>query len=153
MQYSKTAQTGSISITNDLKSLKTVKKMSTAFRQLSPSCFFMSPCIASSFARRTTQRRSRHRIRKLEGNVDPYTRHKGTWGSGVIAPLIRKLTNRGERSDLPYVHLMPGERALGIHWKWGWMGPRAGVDALEREIISSSCRNSNHDCSVARPTA
>jgi hypothetical protein len=26
----------------------------------------------------------------------------------------------------------PGERALGTHWIAGWVGPRTGVDAVEK---------------------
>jgi hypothetical protein len=25
-----------------------------------------------------------------------------------------------------------GERATGTHWKGGWVGPRAGMDAMEK---------------------
>jgi hypothetical protein len=29
----------------------------------------------------------------------------------------------------------PGERASGTHWIGGWMGPRAGLDEVERRKI------------------
>jgi hypothetical protein len=28
--------------------------------------------------------------------------------------------------------LYPGERAAGTHWIGGWVGPRAGLDAVEK---------------------
>jgi hypothetical protein len=28
--------------------------------------------------------------------------------------------------------LPPGERATGTHWIGGWVGPRAGLDAVEK---------------------
>jgi hypothetical protein len=48
------------------------------------------------------------------------------WGSECIDP--RFLTSAlGEWSTLP-----PGERAPGAHWIGGWVGPRTGLDAVEK---------------------
>jgi hypothetical protein len=38
--------------------------------------------------------------------------------------------------------LPPGERAPGSHWIGGWIGPRAGLDAVEKRK-SLHCRESN----------
>jgi hypothetical protein len=35
----------------------------------------------------------------------------------------------------------PGERAPGIHWIWGWLGPAAGLDAVKKVKISCMCQN------------
>jgi hypothetical protein len=34
------------------------------------------------------------------------------------------------------VRFTPGERAPGIHWIGGWVGPRTGLDDVERRKIS-----------------
>jgi hypothetical protein len=37
----------------------------------------------------------------------------------------------GEMSASRHGRFIRRDWALGIHWMWGWMGPRAGQDALE----------------------
>jgi hypothetical protein len=37
----------------------------------------------------------------------------------------------------------PWEKALGTHWIGGWVGPGAGLDAVEWRQISCPCRQSN----------
>jgi hypothetical protein len=37
---------------------------------------------------------------------------------------------------------LPGERAPGTHWIGGWVGPKVGVDTVEKRKISH-CRESN----------
>jgi hypothetical protein len=39
--------------------------------------------------------------------------------------------------------LYPRKRAIGTHWIGSWVGPRAGLDAMEKRKISFSCRRSN----------
>jgi len=37
----------------------------------------------------------------------------------------------------------PREIALGTHWIGGWVGPKAGLDAVVRRKIPSPCWDSN----------
>jgi hypothetical protein len=39
--------------------------------------------------------------------------------------------------------LPPGERAPGTHWTGGWVGPRTGLDELEKIVNHTGTRNSN----------
>jgi len=39
--------------------------------------------------------------------------------------------------------LYPGERPPNTHWIGGWVGSRAGLDAVVKRKIPSSCRESN----------
>jgi hypothetical protein len=38
----------------------------------------------------------------------------------------------GELSAARPGRFTPGERAPGTHWKGGWVGPRAGLDDVEK---------------------
>jgi hypothetical protein len=58
-------------------------------------------------------------------------RHENVWGcGGIAAPFLSSTLDRGEWSVSCPGRFPPGERAPGTHWIGGWMGPRAGVDAL-----------------------
>jgi hypothetical protein len=39
---------------------------------------------------------------------------------------------RGEWSASRPCRFTPGERAPGTHWVWGWVGPRAGLNDVEK---------------------
>jgi len=41
------------------------------------------------------------------------------------------------------VSLTPTERAPGAHWIGGWVGPRAGLDAVVKRNVPSPCWDSN----------
>jgi hypothetical protein len=41
------------------------------------------------------------------------------------------------------VSFTPREREPGTHWIGGWVGPRAGLDAVVKRKIPSPCRDSN----------
>jgi hypothetical protein len=60
-------------------------------------------------------------------------------GSGGIAtPFLTSALDRGKWSAS-----YPGRFTTGIHWIGGWMGPRAGLDAVEYRQIFFPCRESN----------
>jgi hypothetical protein len=46
----------------------------------------------------------------------------------------------------------PGERATGTHWIGGWVGPRAGLDKVEKRKFLPVLE-SNSDPSVIQPVA
>jgi hypothetical protein len=64
---------------------------------------------------------------------------KAYWGSGDIAPLILDLGTRGRW----VVSLMSPGRAPGTNWLGGWVGPRAGLNAVVKKKILSPCRDPN----------
>jgi hypothetical protein len=45
------------------------------------------------------------------------------------------------------------ETVLGTHWVRGWVGPKAGMDAVEELKISFPCLESNPNSSVVQPVA
>jgi hypothetical protein len=56
---------------------------------------------------------------------------KAIWGSGDIAPrTLTSALDAGEWSALRPGRFIPRERAPGTHWKGGWVGPRAVLDAV-----------------------
>jgi hypothetical protein len=58
-----------------------------------------------------------------------------TWGSGGIAPTFLTLAlEGGEWSASRPGRFTPGEIATGAYWL-GWVGPRAGLDAVEKRKI------------------
>jgi hypothetical protein len=66
------------------------------------------------------------------------------WGIGGIAPRILDLGTRwGEQSASRSGRLTPRERAPGSHRIGGWVDPRAGLDAMVRRKIPSTCQDSN----------
>jgi hypothetical protein len=60
-------------------------------------------------------------------------RHEGVWGSWCIDPHFLDLSTswRWMVSFTP-LPLYPSERAPGTHWIGGWVGPRAGLDYVEK---------------------
>jgi len=49
--------------------------------------------------------------------------------------------------------LLLRERAPVTHWIGGWVGPRAGLDALVRDEFPTTCRYWNHRSSSPYPSA
>jgi hypothetical protein len=60
------------------------------------------------------------------------------WGSGGIVPLILNFGTRWRVSGQlhPPAALLQG-RDPGIHWMGGWVGPRAGLDAVVKKKFPS----------------
>jgi hypothetical protein len=46
---------------------------------------------------------------------------------------------------------IPGERSPGSHWRGGWAGPRAGLDAVVKNKISNPRRESNPRTRTSSP--
>jgi hypothetical protein len=57
-------------------------------------------------------------------------RHEDVWGTGGMAPLFLISALNAEWSASRPSRITPGERGQGTHWIGGWMGPRAGLDAV-----------------------
>jgi hypothetical protein len=58
----------------------------------------------------------------------------------------------GEWSTSRPGRFTPGKRASGTRWIGGWVGPRAGLDAMDRRKILPP-QDSNTDPSVVQPVA
>jgi hypothetical protein len=58
-------------------------------------------------------------------------RHEDVWGSRGIAPRILNLGTRCRSASSP-CHFIPGERVSRILWIWGRVGPKAGLDTVEK---------------------
>jgi hypothetical protein len=60
-------------------------------------------------------------------------RHEGVWGSGCIDPHFLDLgTSRRWVVSFMDRPLYPKERAAGTHWREDWVGPRCGLDDMEK---------------------
>jgi hypothetical protein len=58
-----------------------------------------------------------------------------TWGSGGIAPrFLTSALDGGEWSASGTSRFTTGEIAPGTHWIGGWVGPKAGLDAVKNRI-------------------
>jgi hypothetical protein len=76
------------------------------------------------------------------------------WESGGIAPRILDLGTRvSEWSASRGGRFTPRETAPGTHWIGGWMGPRAGRDAVVKKRIPSPRRESNPRTPIIQPVA
>jgi hypothetical protein len=49
--------------------------------------------------------------------------------------------------------LPPRKRAPGTHWIGGWVGPRAGLEAVVKRKIPSTHRESNSRTAIVQPVA
>jgi hypothetical protein len=74
------------------------------------------------------------------------SRHEDLWGSVGIAPPLLTPALYGANGQLHVPAALPlKERASVIYWVGGWLGFRAGMDAMEKKKISCPCRESIPD--------
>jgi hypothetical protein len=76
--------------------------------------------------------------------------HKAYWASGCVAPYI---LDPGTWWRWVVSSTLPRERAPGTHWVGDWVGSTAGLDAVVKEKIPSSYRDSNPRSSSPLPSA
>jgi hypothetical protein len=70
-------------------------------------------------------------------------RHEDVWGSGYVGGPSASHTGR----------FTPGERAFVTHWIGGWMGPRTGLDAVEKILDPTGTRTLTPRSSSPLPVA
>jgi hypothetical protein len=51
---------------------------------------------------------------------------------GIVPPFWTSALGGGEWSASCTGYFTPGERSPGAHWLEGWVGPRTGLDAVEK---------------------
>jgi hypothetical protein len=76
-----------------------------------------------------------------------------TWRSGGIAPPFLTLALDGEWSASHVCYFSAEETGPGTHPTEGTVGPRAGLDVVEKRNISCPYRESNPDLLVIQPVA
>jgi hypothetical protein len=84
----------------------------------------------------------------------PATRHGGAWGERRYSSYsyLTSATIWGwVVSVTPRPRFTPGERTPGTHWRGGWVGLRACLDAGARRKILCPCRGSNLDHPIVQP--
>jgi hypothetical protein len=79
-------------------------------------------------------------------------RHEGVLGYSSTHTLISTL-NWGKWSASHPGRFTPKEWALGMHCIWGWVGPRAVLDAVVQRKIPSPRRESNPRTPIVQPVA
>jgi hypothetical protein len=62
---------------------------------------------------------------------------------GIALPFLTSIPIGGDRSASRPCCFTPGDRAPGSHWIGGWVGPGAGMDAMENKNITCSCQELN----------
>jgi hypothetical protein len=69
---------------------------------------------------------------------------KAYWGEEVqFHAFLTTAAVGGEWSASRLGRFTPGERTLGTHRIGGWVGPRAGLDAVTKSKNPSACQESN----------
>jgi hypothetical protein len=82
------------------------------------------------------------------------SRLEDVWGSGGIAPqFLTSALGRSEWSAWRPCRFTSREKALGTHCIGGWVGPRVGLNVMEKRKISCPYREWNPDSSAVHPVA
>jgi hypothetical protein len=69
---------------------------------------------------------------------------KAFWGEEVqLHAFLTSALDGVEWSASRPGRFTPKERTPATHWIGGWVGPRAGLDAVVKRKIPSPCRDSN----------
>jgi hypothetical protein len=75
-----------------------------------------------------------------------------TCGSvGMTPPFLTSAVDEGEWSDSRPGRFTPEERTPGSHWIGGWVGPKAGLGAVEKRKIFHP-QGSNDDLPARSPS-
>jgi hypothetical protein len=82
------------------------------------------------------------------------SRHEGVLGEWRYSSThsLTSALDRGEWSVSPLGRFISRERAPSTHWIGGWVGPRAGLDAVKRKIPSPR-REWNPRIPIIQPVA
>jgi hypothetical protein len=76
--------------------------------------------------------------------ISKYCREDVWWSGGTTPPFLISALDGGEcRSASRPCRFTPGDGAASTHWVVGWVGLRAGLDAMEKRINPYPCRESN----------
>jgi hypothetical protein len=60
----------------------------------------------------------------------------------MAPPFLASTLDEGERSDPSLCSFIPVETSDGTHCIGGWVGPKAGLEAVEKRKISRPCQES-----------
>jgi hypothetical protein len=93
------------------------------------------------------------RLTQIKGNVIPVLTlcHEGIWGSGRIAPPILSSALGGSGQHHAPAALPSGSELPDTHWIGGWVGPRAGLDAMEKK--NKSLASTGNQTPAVQPVA
>jgi hypothetical protein len=70
------------------------------------------------------------------GLINSALRREDVWGGGGIAPpFLTLVLNEGEWSDSHSCRLTPGETTPCTNFTGGWVGPKAGLDVMEKRKL------------------
>jgi hypothetical protein len=83
------------------------------------------------------------RISQVKNQHEPCSKLCYGESGGITPPFLTSALDGGEWSLSCPCLFTPGERASGTHRIGGWVGPRAGIAAMEWIKISYPCRESN----------
>jgi hypothetical protein len=70
---------------------------------------------------------------------------------GTAPPFLTSALDGGEWSASGPCRFTPGKGASSTHCIGGWVGPRAGMNVMEKRNISCPCREENKDPSAVHP--